>query len=63
MPILKVGIENGVVVPSSPVTADPRAESASPLSPDGEIEVGRDTRSHLVDFDMTVLRRGSADEA
>ena len=55
MPILNVGIENGVVVPRSAVTADPSAESASPLSPDGEIEMGRDTRIHFDGFDMIML--------
>ena len=48
------------MVPSSLVTVDFSAVRASSLSPDGDIEEGRETSSQVEGFDMTALRIGSA---
>jgi len=48
------------VVPSSLVTDDLSAVRASSLSPDGDIEVGREISSQVEGLDMTALRIGNA---
>jgi hypothetical protein len=52
---LNVGIANGYVLPTSFVTVDRRASSASSAWWEGDIDVGRETRRYLGALDMIIV--------